>query len=305
MKFDLVTILGPTALGKTRLAVELAYHFKGEIISADSRQVYKYMDIGTGKDLSEYVFDGDKIPYHLIDIIDPSEEFNLYLFRDYFDKCMKSLKDKGKMPILTGGTGLYIDSVLKGYGMVDAEMKGKRYYELRDREIEDLRAYLLEINKELHNSTDLLIKERIISAIIITEEKKAKPESDHLKYRSLTIGIKADRELLKKRITERLKTRLEEGMIEEVESLLKCGISHERLRLFGLEYKFISLYLKGELNYNDMYQKLNSAIHNFSKRQMTWFRKMEREGVRIRWIEPGDVRKAKQIIEENYGVPGD
>ncbi len=300
MQYELITVLGPTAVGKTRLSVQLANEFNGEIISADSRQVYKFMDIGTGKDLNEYVIDGKKIDYHLIDIIDPADEFNLYVFQKKFFEAFRKIKAKNKIPFLVGGTGLYLSAVLLGYNLPEVDFDKNRIAELQKLSVNELREKLKSLNPNLHNKTDLEIKERIIKAILISEKKPEQAIDEKLKVDSLVLGIKISPDVLRKRITERLKKRLKEGMIEEVENLLKIGISHERLILFGLEYKFVSMYLKKELSYNDMFQKLNSAIYKFAKRQMTWFRKMEREGIKIRWIEGADFEKAKQIIETEF-----
>lgn len=296
MNKKLITILGPTAVGKTKLATELAFHFKGEIISADSRQVYKGMDIGTGKDLSDYNINDTKIPYHLIDVISPTEEFNLFLFTQLFNEAIKKISQVDKQPFLVGGTGLYIHSLLMGYDVSKIEFSEKRVTQLNKLSLEQLITVLKNINSSLHNSTDSLEKDRIIKAVIIAEQKE-QGKSSKEKIDSIVIGVSAERDVIKKRITSRLKERLKNGMIEEVEMLLKKGVTHEKLKFFGLEYKFISQYLSGNLNYNDLYQKLNSAIHKFAKRQMTWFRKMEREGIIINWVEGSDFEKARDIIK--------
>ncbi len=300
MRYELITVLGPTAVGKTRLAVRLAGEFNGEIISADSRQVYKYMDIGTGKDLDEYVINGRKIEYHLINIIEPAAEFNLYLFQKKFFEAFDKIKSKNKIPFLVGGTGLYLSSVLQGYNLPEVNFDKDRMAALQKLSKNELRNKLKSLNPNLHNKTDLEIKERIIKAILIAEKKPPQAKSGKLKVDSLVIGIRVNPDVLRNRITRRLKKRLEEGMITEVENLLQKGITHERLKLFGLEYKFISMYLQKELSYNDMFQKLNSAIYKFAKRQMTWFRKMEREGIKINWIEGAGFEKAKEIIEAEF-----
>ncbi len=302
MNYNLITILGPTAVGKTYLAAQLANHFNGEIISADSRQVYRRMDIGTGKDISDYNVDGKTIPYHLIDVIEPKEEFNLFLFNKYFYETFNNLTLCGKTPFLVGGTGLYLHSILRGYELNKVDFNETRYKELDEYEITDLSEKLKKINPSLHNTTDLLIKERIIRAIMITEKENDKELLKKSDINSLTIGIWLEREEIKKKITARLKHRSQNGMIEEVKKLINEGISFERLNLFGLEYKFIGKYLNGELSYNDMHQKLNSAIHSFAKRQMTWFRKMEKEGIVIHWINGANYEEARQIISTNYSV---
>jgi tRNA dimethylallyltransferase len=297
MKFNLITILGPTATGKTKLAVQLADCFNGEIISADSRQVYRGMNIGTGKDLSEYFIDGRQIPYHLIDIIDPTEEFNLFSFQQNFYKSFDEIKSKNKLPFLVGGTGLYLSSVLQKYTLGKADFEKEKQI-LASCSDDELRNILKDLNPTLHNTTDLNDRERIIKAIAVCKTEQEKTEAQNLK--SLVIGVNLSRDEIKKRITARLKKRLDkEGMIDEVKTLMDSGVSYDKMIFFGLEYKFIAQYLNGELNKNDMFQKLNSAIHSFAKRQMTWFRKMERECVIINWIDGPDFNKAKELIECN------
>lgn len=296
MKYDLITILGPTAVGKTNLAAKLAFRFNGEIISADSRQVYKGMNIGTGKDYNDYFVNGHKVNYHLIDIVEPYEEFNLYLFKENFFKSFGNIKEEGKLPFLVGGSGLYLSSVLQKYDLQKADFESKEYDYLKKLSHEDLKEQLKELNFNLHNTTDLTEKDRTIKAIIIEKTKNLAPAFS-TEIKSLNIGIKLSREEIKKRITKRLDERLGSGMIDEVKKLIDSGIGFERLIFFGLEYKYIGLYIKGELNYNDMYRQLNSAIHNFAKRQMTWFRKMRKEGVKINWIDGPDYESAVNIIK--------
>ncbi len=300
MNYNLITILGTTAVGKTYLAAQLANRFNGEIISADSRQVYIGMDIGTGKDITDYNIEGKIIPHHLIDVIEPKEEFNLFLFNKYFYESFSDITSRSKTPFLVGGTGLYLHSILSGYELNKVEFDQARYTELNELEINDLRERLKKVSLSLHNTTDLLVKERIIRAIMIAEKENNKEVLKKSDVNSLTIGIRLEREEIKKRITARLKHRLQNGMIEEVKKLIDDGISFERLNLFGLEYKFIGKYLSGELSYNDMYQKLNSAIHSFAKRQMTWFRKMEREGTVIHWIEGPNLNEADLLISKYF-----
>lgn len=298
MKINLITILGCTATGKTKLAVQLADCFNGEIISADSRQVYRGMNVGTGKDLSEYFIQGKQIPFHLIDIIVPTEEFNLYSYQQSFYKSFDDTVSRNKLPFLVGGTGMYLSSVLQNYNLSKADFENKSE-NLKKFSDDELRKNLKEFNPSLHNTTDLNDRERILKAITVSKSQKDKSETQ--KINSLIIGINLSRDEIKKRITARLKKRLnEEGMIEEVKSLMDSGVSYDKMIFFGLEYKFIAQYLKGELNKNDMFQKLNSAIHSFAKRQMTWFRKMEREGVVINWINGADFSKAKELIEKNF-----
>ncbi len=297
---NLVTILGPTATGKTKLAAKLAQEFNGEIISADSRQVYQGMDIGTGKDLNDYLVDGEKIKYHLIDVINPQDEFSLFLFKKYFNLAFEEITQKKKLPFLVGGTGLYLSSVLQNYNLSKVDFNDPKFNELNSKSIEELKSIFLELNPNLHNTTDLISKERIIKAIAIALSKDEIEDKivEAPKINSIVIGILPERNEIKKRITERLKYRLQHGMIEEVENLISNEITFEKLNFFGLEYRYIGLYLQKKINYNDMFQKLNSSIHNFAKRQVTWFRKMEKEGVEINWLKSPDFFDAKKIIEK-------
>jgi tRNA dimethylallyltransferase len=291
MPFELVTILGPTAVGKTSIAVKLASKINGEIISADSRQVYLGMDIGTGKDLIE--FKKNNIKYHLIDIVDPTEEYNIFRFSKDFQLSLESIKNAGKFPVLVGGSGLYLSAVLQSYQLPTiTEFESGN---LEKMSLPELKEILIKLKPKLHNVTDLKSKERLMQAILI-EESRNTSEKKANNLNSLNIGIKLSRDEIKSRITERLKLRLANGMIDEVKTLLRKGITHKKLKFFGLEYKFISLHLKGELNYNDMFQKLNSSIHTFAKRQMTWFRKMEREGVEINWFHPGQYHEIENFV---------
>ncbi len=299
MPYNLITILGPTAVGKTNLGVKLANKFNGEIISADSRQVYKGMNIGTGKDLKEYLINKTKIQYHLIDIIKPEDEFNLFEFIKHFNSAFTEIRDRNKTPIMVGGTGLYVSSILQKYNLSKTDFNDGYIEQLKKMSTEKLVSILKKLNSKLHNTTDLLDRERIIKAIAV-EKSKLKNEKITSNVNSFNIGIFLSRDKIKEKIKLRLKHRLENGMIEEVECLMKSGITYNRLMLFGLEYKFIAMYLKGELNYNDMFQKLNSAINSFAKRQMTWFRKMEREGCVINWIESNDYVRAEELIKRGY-----
>lgn len=296
--FNLITLLGPTATGKTKLAAFLAKELNGEIISADSRQVYKFMDIGTGKDLSDYIVDNINVPYHLINIAEPTEEYNLYRFKTDFYQAFQKIKAVQKLPFLVGGTGMYLSAILQNYKLRKADLSQNRIEELENYSEEILRGILLGIKPKQHNITDLITKERIIKAILIEEANQFENIQSINPISSLNIGIKLERNEIKRRITKRLKKRLDEGMIDEIKNLLDMGISHKLLSFFGLEYKFISQYLRNELNYNDMYQKLNSSIHSFAKRQMTWYRKMEREGVIINWFDGKDYNAVLIFIKE-------
>jgi len=295
--FNLITLLGPTATGKTKLSAFLAKELNGEIISADSRQVYKFMDIGTGKDLSDYIVDNINVPHHLINIAEPKEEYNLYRFKSDFYQAFEKIKDAQKLPLLVGGTGMYLSAILQNYNLRKADLSQNRIEELENYSEEELRKILLSIKPKQHNITDLITKERIIKSILIEEANQFENIQSANPISSFNIGIKLEHNEIKRRITDRLKKRLDEGMIDEVKNLLDMGISHNKLSFFGLEYKFISQYLRGELNYNDMYQKLNSAIHSFAKRQMTWFRKMEREGVKINWFDGKDYNAVLSFIK--------
>ena len=291
MSFDLVSILGPTASGKTSIASQLAKDYNGEIISADSRQVYRGMDIGTGKDLIE--FQKYNINYHLIDIIEPIEEYNLFRFAKDFLIAFEQIKKKSKLPILVGGTGLFISAILQSYHLPEIDVAERdKLFSLTFNQLKEM---LLELKPKQHNVTDLRDKDRIIQAILV-ERSKINDIPISPGINSLTMGVNPKREETKRRITERLKQRLDNGMIEEVSELLQKGVSMERLNYFGLEYKFVSQYIDGKINYNDMFQKLNSAIHSFAKRQMTWFRKMEREGVVINWFPPDSYPEIRDFV---------
>lgn len=282
----MITILGPTASGKTSLAANLAYLLNGEIISADSRQVYRGMNIGTGKDLAEYTIQGKPIPYHLIDIVDPGYEYNVFEFQKDFLEAYSKIDERENIPILCGGTGLYIESVLKGYKLINVPVNEELREELELKEEKEL-VEILETYKNLHNTTDTSERERLIRAIEIQKYYDEHPDLDtHFpKIETKIFGINYDRRVVKMRITERLEERLANGMIEEVEGLLKSGVKPEQLTFYGLEYKWGTDYLEGRLAYNEMFRRLNTAIHQFSKRQMTWFRRMEKQGFEIIWID--------------------
>lgn len=292
----IVTILGPTAVGKTKFASKLAHYFNGEIISADSRQVYLGMDVGTGKDYDDYKIGDRTVKAHLIDIINPAEEFNLFSFVKHFKSSYQEIINKNKTPFLVGGTGLYLSAVIQNYSLHSVDFHNERAEYLNELKEDKLKSILQSLNPNLHNTTDLIDKKRLIRAILVAEEKSdVFEQSSELSH--LIIGLYDERKELKKRIRRRLKQRLETGMIQEVENLVDSGITHEKLRFFGLEYKFLSMYLTDELNYNDMHQKLASSIIKFSKRQMTWFRKMEKEGIEINWLKNNELDSAKKLIQ--------
>jgi tRNA dimethylallyltransferase len=280
---DLLVLLGPTASGKTHLAVQAARQLDGEIISADSRQVYRGLDIGSGKDLKEY----GSTPYHLIDIAEPGYEFSLFDFAQAFSQAFSEIKNRNRLPILCGGTGLYLDAVLQRYELVKVDENKALRRELEPLSLAVLQNRLQALRPKQHNTTDLEDRGRLIRAIeIAVGEDLATAKALELPDLSPRIfGLRWPRELLRRRITQRLRQRLEEGMIEEVEGLHEAGVSWETLDFYGLEYRFVGQYLQGQLNRNDLFQKLNSAIHQFAKRQETWFRRMERQGVSIHWLE--------------------
>jgi tRNA dimethylallyltransferase len=286
MTTNLVTVLGPTASGKTRLAARLAYEFDGEIISADSRQVYREMDIGTGKDYDDYWVSGKHIRTHLIDTQQLGYEYNVYEFQRDALRAYRDILERAKAPILCGGTGLYLEAFLDAYHLHHVPPNPTLRAHFREMPREELVSLLRSI-KPLHNTTDILDKERLMRAIEIAQFEHDHPDlsSEFPPMETVIIGIKFDREIIKKRITERLHSRLDSGLVAEVERLLAKGSKPETLISYGLEYKFITQYLIAEVNYDDMVEKLNIAIHQFSKRQMTWFRRMERKGKVIHWID--------------------
>lgn len=285
-KYDLITILGPTASGKTPLAAALAYKLDTEIISGDSRQIYRRMDLGTGKDLGDYTVNGRQIPYHLIDIVEPGYKYNVFEYQHDFLNAYKEVTLKGKLPILCGGTGMYLESVLKGYKLLPVPENPGLRASLADKSLEEL-THLLSAYKKLHNSTDVDTVKRAIRAIEIEEYYKQQPPEyrDFPQIQSLIIGVDIDRELRREKISRRLKQRLDEGMVDEVKALLDSGIPSEDLIYYGLEYKYLTLYAIGELSFDEMFYQLETAIHQFAKRQMTWFRGMERRGFTIHWLD--------------------
>ncbi len=290
----MVTILGSTATGKTRLAALLAEKTGGEIISADSRQVYRGMDIGTGKDLEDYFVSGKQIPLHLVNIADPGTEYNVYAFQHDFFHAYTDIKKRGHLPVLCGGSGLYLDAVLNDYRLQKVPENTALREQLNT--LSDLE--LIELLKHygaLHNTTDITDRKRTIRAIEIKEFEKAHPVKEEFpKIDSVNFGIVFPRDVVRQRITQRLKTRLENGMIEEIQDLLNKGMTPQQLIFYGLEYRFVTQYLTGEIRYNAMFSKLNTAIHQFSKRQMTWFRRMEKRGIVIHWID-GQLEEAEKI----------
>ncbi|MBR5477339.1 MAG: tRNA (adenosine(37)-N6)-dimethylallyltransferase MiaA [Bacteroidaceae bacterium] len=304
-KYDLVSVVGPTACGKTSLAVELALAIPGaEIISADSRQVYRGMDIGTGKDIAEYTRDGVTVPSHLLDIVDAGEKYNLFEFQRDFLASYEDIRSRGAYPIMCGGSGLYVESVLKGYRLLPVPENPSLRAALEEKSLEELTA-LLATYKQLHNNTDTDNKKRAIRAIEIEEYYRTCPVEERYfpQINALTVGVMVDREVRRERISRRLRERLNNGMVEEVKGLLDSGLEPEQLIYYGLEYKYLTLYLTGAMGYEDMVNGLEIAIHQFAKRQMTWFRGMEKRGVEIHWLDgsmPADVlvEHIKKMIYE-------
>ena len=286
--YNLVTILGPTACGKTTLAVALADRLKTAVISADSRQVYRSMDLGTGKDLNEYTIDGHEVPYHLIDIVDAGYKYNVFEYQRDFLKVYESLRAEDQLPVLCGGTGMYLESVLRGYRLVEVPENKDLRVALADKSLEEL-TDILRGYKQLHNTTDVDTCKRAIRAIEIEEYYRANDVNvrEFPEIKSLTIGLDVSRELRRERISRRLRERLEQGMVDEVRGILAEGVSPEDLIYYGLEYKYLTMYVIGQLTYEEMVAQLEIAIHQFAKRQMTYFRGMERRGVSIHWIDSG------------------
>lgn len=286
MAYDMLTILGPTASGKTTLAAHLARRLGAEIISADSRQIYRGMDIGTGKDLSDYVVDGVSIPYHLIDIADPGYKYNLFEYQRDFLSAYQDIKGRGVFPILCGGTGLYIESVLKAYKMMPVPQNEELRQSLEGKSLEELTA-ILSTYKTLHNTTDVDTAKRAIRAIEICEYYRSHPQDfvDFPDINCLVVGVDIARDLRREKISKRLRARLDEGMVDEVRRILDSGVSAEDMIYYGLEYKYLTNYVIGNLTYEQMVSELEIAIHQFAKRQMTWFRGMERRGFTIHWVD--------------------
>lgn len=295
----MITILGPTASGKTDIATHLAAELSAEIISADSRQVYRRMDIGTGKDLADYVVDGKRVPYHLIDIVEPGTKYNLFEYQRDFLEAYNDIRSRGKNVILCGGTGLYIESVLKGYRLIPVPENKELRHKLEGKSLLELTSILerlkAENNSNMHNSTDLDTSKRAIRAIEIEMAYKEAhiEERTFPKIDNVIIGVGIDRDLRRMKITRRLDQRLQDGMVDEVKSLLNSGIPADDLIYYGLEYKFVTEYILGKSTFEEMHRSLEIAIHQFAKRQMTWFRGMERRGFTIHWIDAADSMEEK------------
>lgn len=295
----MITILGPTASGKTDIAAHLAAELSAEIISADSRQVYRRMDIGTGKDLADYVVDGKPVPYHLIDIVEPGTKYNLFEYQRDFLEAYNDIRSRGKNVILCGGTGLYIESVLKGYRLIPVPENKELRHELEGKSLLELSTILerlkVENNSNMHNSTDVDTPKRAIRAIEIEMAYKEAPVEERTfpKIDNVIIGVGIDRDLRRRKITRRLDQRLKDGMVDEVKSLLDSGIPADDLIYYGLEYKFVTEYILGKTTFEEMRRSLEIAIHQFAKRQMTWFRGMERRGFTIHWIDAADSMEEK------------
>ena len=283
--FDIIAILGPTASGKTRLATALAHELGGEIISADSRQVYRRMDLGTGKDLDDYTVEGKPVPYHLIDIVEPGYKYNVYEYQRDFLKAYDDIRARGRAVVVCGGSGLYLESILRGYRLLPVPQNPELRQQLADKSLAELTT-LLKSYKTLHNTTDVDTAQRAIRAIEIEEYYQNRPaeERSFPSLKCLTVGVDVDRETRRRCITERLQARLDAGMADEVRRLLAEGLTPDDLLYYGLEYRYLTLYVTGKISYDEMFKRLEIAIHQFAKRQMTWFRGMERRGTPIRWL---------------------
>ena len=300
-KYNLLTILGPTASGKTAVAAKIASILNGEVISADSRQVYRGMDLGTGKDYADYIVDGKPVPFHLIDIVDAGFEYNVYEYQKDFLKVFNEISKRNKIPVMCGGSGLYLEAILKNYKLIQVPVNQTLRENLDDKLLAELVEILKSYKNYLHNQTDTESVKRAVRAIEIEEYYLTHPEIDTgmPDIKSLIVGVKFDRDSRRKRITARLKQRLNEGMLDEVKRLLDSGLTPEQLTYYGLEYKYMTLHLTGKISYQQMFESLNVAIHQFAKRQMTWFRRMENQGMKIHWLDgfmPLD-EKTEKIIE--------
>jgi len=303
-----IVVLGPTAVGKTSIGVALANHFDGEVISADSRQTYCKLDIGSGKDICEYQIDGKKIPYHLIDIVSLPKEYNVYNYQQDFYKVFKDVISRGKMPVIVGGTGMYLDAIIRDYQLVILPENEKLHQELLNTPLEELAARLLKEQPELHTKCDLLEKDRVIKALEIIEAKKNGVDStsvDRPEIKPLIIGTTLERPQIWEHISIRLQERLDNGMLEEVQSIHDSGITWERLEKLGLEYRYCSLFLQGKIqSKQELFEKLFIAIRQFAKRQETWFRMMEKNGVKINWLEKitdkqSRINQAIELVNQN------
>ncbi len=297
--YQIITVLGPTASGKTAFAAALAQKLDTEIISADSRQIYRSMDIGTGKDLADYVINEKAVPYHLIDICDPGYKYNVFEYQHDFFKAYQEITAKGKCPVLCGGTGMYIEAVLKGYKLLDVPQNPELREQLKHKSLPELET-ILSGYKVLHNKTDVDTAQRAVRAIEIEEYYKtqAPDKNEYEPLNSLIIGIDISRELRREKISRRLRSRLEEGMVEEVRKIINTGVTPDDLIYYGLEYKYLTLYIIGQLSFEEMVSQLEIAIHQFAKRQMTWFRGMERRGHIIHWLDatlPTDTKIEKTL----------
>ena len=299
-RYELITILGPTASGKTVLAAALAAQLHTEIISADSRQIYRGMDIGTGKDLADYIVNGQSIPYHLIDICEPGYKYNVFQYQHDFFRVFRDIESRGKLPILCGGTGMYIEAVLKGYKLLDVPQNPTLRQSLQGKSLAELEQILASY-KVLHNKTDVDSAQRAIRAIEIEEyyRTEAPGRNEYEPINSLIIGVDIDRDTRRAKISQRLRARLAEGMVDEVRQLIDQGVKPDDLIYYGLEYKFVTQYVIGQLSYEEMVIQLEIAIHQFAKRQMTWFRGMERRGSTIHWVNAAweTARKIDTILE--------
>ena len=306
--YNCIVVLGPTAVGKTSIGVALANHFDGEVISADSRQTYCKLDIGSGKDICEYQIDGKKIPYHLIDIVSLPTEYNVYNYQQDFYKVFKDVISRGKMPVIVGGTGMYLDAIIRDYQLVILPENEKLHQELLNTPLEELAARLLKEQPELHTKCDLLEKDRVIKALEIIEAKKNGVDStsvDRPEIKPMIIGTTLERPQIWEHISIRLQERLDNGMLEEVQSIHDSGITWERLEKLGLEYRYCSLFLQGKIqSKQELFEKLFIAIRQFAKRQETWFRMMEKNGVKINWLEKitdkqSRINQAIELVNQN------
>ena len=305
MTNQLLVILGPTAAGKTTVAANWAYKNEGEIISADSRQVYRGMTIGTGKDYADYIVNDAAVPYHCIDIVDAGEQYNVFEYQKDFLRAYKSILNRGKKPVLCGGSGMYIEAVINGYELIKTDINEELREELEKKSDDELKT-MLESLKSLHNRSDFDTRKRMIRAIeiAVNNTESSQQTNDYPDMQPLLIGIKYDRETRRKRITQRLRQRLDEGMIEEAQTLIDAGLSVEQLEYYGLEYKYLAKYLTKELSYSQMFEQLNIAIHQFAKRQMTWFRRMEHNGAKIFWLDGFMPMEEKlREIDNRYLLP--